>query len=54
MYVYGNLQLDNVQRMRDFRVLRLKCHAFSIVLSSRLKDKCRRGTRKTVRARGDG
>lgn len=45
-------QLYNVQRLRDFGTLSYKWDVSTKPLSSRLMDVCRRGYRKTVKARG--
>jgi hypothetical protein len=45
---------DNVQRVRDFKVLCCKCDVFITSLLLKLMDLCRRGVRKIVKATGSG
>ena len=49
MYVYGNLQLDNVQIVREFGPLSLKWNVFLKSLPSKIRYPCRRRGRKAVR-----
>ena len=52
--VDGNLQLDNVQEIRDSRTFSPKCDIPITTLCGRVLDLCGRGGGKMVRARGGG
>lgn len=48
---YGDSKLNNVQRVKEFTMIRSKGNVFIKLLSSELRKLCRKGSRKIVRVR---